>query len=682
MNDYIPGDTFTLEDIIKEFGSGSAPEPKPEEKPTAPAPEPKPEAPAPEPEIESEPDMSWLDEPPEYDPPWPPRPIEEPVKNRRRKSRAEGERKRKPKKLRPDLYEDEYFDLEAVEEDYSLSGRRGSEKTPARAERLPELPRHVRSAEHIVRDTEHAAYGRGLRMRICLIVTVVNVLLAVYNGLDLHWIRGFENVAAMGVICLLLLITAMVSAYDVLAAGFKQLVRADYGAETLAALLSVLALPETVFAIRALRLPLCAPVCLVLLCTLWARDRRDLALRQSAQTVLHAGAEAVSVRRIDNAWDGAPAAACAAAQPGAFEAMLEAEDPQRSALRWYVPAAVLLTALLSAVGAIIGRVNYLRLWTAMLLLAAPLGGILSFALPFSLISARLSHARAALNGWYGARVLRRCGVMFVEDEALFPGDSLRLSGVKVFGGYSSSQVMLFAASVLNALDCHIAPRLSTGEPLLPVQALRVYDKGGVEGEIGAQSVLVGTWSFMQKMGVHMDEGTRIRQALYVSVRGELAGLIALRYEASPRVAEALQRLSGAASPAPVLTGSDVLLTPALLRAKFRLPLKRLVCPPLRARRELAALPADMAVPGAVLARPSLDSFTAAVLGARSLVGVTHAELILGLLAAFTGIAIVFVLSITGKMEQLGCARLLAFTALWALISGLALLPVLKKNRIK
>ena len=71
-----------------------------------------------------------------------------------------------------------------------------------------------------------------------------------------------------------------------------------------------------------------------------------------------------------------------------------------------------------------------------------------------------------------------------------------------------------------------------------------------------------------------------------------------------------------------------------------------------------------------------------MLGARSLVGVTHAELILGLLAAFTGIAIVFVLSITGKMEQLGCARLLAFTALWALISGLALLPVLKKNRIK
>ena len=78
--------------------------------------------------------------------------------------------------------------------------------------------------------------------------------------------------------------------------------------------------------------------------------------------------------------------------------MLEAEDPQRAAAHWFVPAAVLLTALLSAVGAIIGKVNFLRLWTAMLLASAPLGGILGFSLPFSAISARLAHARAALNG--------------------------------------------------------------------------------------------------------------------------------------------------------------------------------------------------------------------------------------------------------------------------------------------
>ena len=670
MNDYIPGDTFTLEDIIREFGSGTdvpEPEPKPEKPP---------EAPAPEPEAEAEPDMSWLDEPPEYDPPWPPRPIEEPVKARRKQPREQHERQKKPKKVQPDLYEDEYYDLEATEEDYSFSAG-GKGKKPVRAERLPELPRHVRSAEHIVRDAEHAAHGRGLRLRICLIVTAVNVLLAVYNGLGLHWIRGFENVAAMGVICLLLLIVAMAAAYDVLAAGFKQMVKADYGAEALAALLSVLAIPETVFAIRALRLPLCAPVSLVLLCALWSLDRRDQALSRSAQAALHAGAGAMSLRRLDEAWNGAPAAVCAPTEPGVFEAMLEAEDPQRSAAHWFVPAAVLLTALLSAVGAIIGKVNFLRLWTAMLLACAPLGGILSFSLPFSLLAARLSHAKAALNGWYGARVLRRCETLFVEDEALFPGSSLRLSGVKVFGSYTSSQVLLLSASVLNALGCHIASRLNTGEELLPVQNLRVYDEGGAEGEIGTQSVLVGTWNFMKQMGVHMEEGTRIRQALYVSVRGELAGLIALRYEASPRVAEALERLSGPASPAPVLTGSDMLITPGLLRAKFRLPLKRLVSLPLRKRQELPQPAAD-AVPGAVLSKSALDSFAAAALGARTLVGVTRAELILAGLAALCGIAVAFLLAITGKMDALNCARALAFAGAWALISLLALIPAFKK----
>ena len=672
MNDYIPGDTFTLEDIMREFGSGSGvpePEPKPEEQPAPPVPEPEPEA-------EAEPDMSWLDEPPEYDPPWPPRPIEEPV--RWKKPREKREPKRKPKKVRPDLYEDEYYDLAAEDEDYSLTAK--GKKKPVRAERLPELPRHVRSAEHIVRDAEHAALGRGLRLRICLIVTAVNVLLAVYNGLDLHWIRGFENVAAMGVICLLLLVTAAAVSYDVLAEGIRQIGKSDYGAPVLALLLCILAIPEAVFAIRALRLPLCAPVSLVLLCALWSRDRYDQALRHSAQVVMHAGDDFASVRRLDDALGaGVPAAVCAPAEPGAFEAMLEAEDPQRAVLRWYVPAAVLLTALLCAVGALIGRINFLWLWTAMLLLAAPLGGILSFSLPFSLLSARLAHARAALNGWYGARVLRRCETLFVEDRALFPGDSLRLSGVKVFGGYSSSQVLLFCASVLDALDCGVASRLiAPGETLLPVNALRVYDQGGAEGEIGTQSVLVGTWNFMKQMGVHMEEGARIRQALYVSVRGELAGLVALRYEASPRVTEALQRLSGPAAPAQVLTGSDMLLTHSLLKAKFRLPLSRLTCPKLRRRQELAALPTDMAVPGAVLSRPTLDAFAAAVLGARTLVGVTRGELILGGLAALCGAAGLFLLAITGKMAAVSCANLIAFTAAWTLISLLALIPALKK----
>ena len=669
MNDYIPGDTFTLEDIMREFGSGAGvPEPEP-------APEEKPPVPEPEPEAASEPDMSWLDEPPEYDPPWPPRPIEEPV--RRKKPREKREHRKRPKKIRPDLYEDEYYDLEAEEEDYSLTAK--GRKKPARPERLPELPRHVRSAEHIVRDTEHASRGRGLRLRVCLIVTTVNMLLAVYIGLGLHWIRGFENVAAMGVICLLLLITAMAVSYDVLAAGFRQIGKAEYGVEALATLLSLLAVPETVFAIRALRLPLCAPVSLVLLCALWSLDRCDQALGRSAQTVLHAGPEAMSLRRIDDAWNGAPAAVCAAADPGVFEAMLEAEDPQRAAARWFVPAAVLLTALLSAVGAIIGRVNFLRLWTAMLLAGAPLGGILSFSLPFSLISSRLARARAALNGWYGARVLRRCEALFVEDEALFPGQALRLSGVKVFSGYSSSQVLLLAASVLDALGCHIASRLrAAGEALLPVQDLRVYDQGGVEGEIGARSVLVGTWSFMQKMGVHMEEGARIRQALYVSVGGELAGLIALRYEAAPRVAEALERMSGPASPTLVLTGSDMLITHGLLKAKFRLPLKRLACPQLRARRELAQRLSDDAVPGAVLAKSSLDSAAAAATGARTLVDVTRTELVLGAVSALCGVAAVLLLAITGKSDMLDCAKTLAFAGAWALISLLALIPALKK----
>ena len=128
----------------------------------------------------------------------------------------------------------------------------------------------------------------------------------------------------------------------------------------------------------------------------------------------------------------------------------------------------------------------------------------------------------------------------------------------------------------------------------------------------------------------------------------------------------------------MLTGSDVLVTPGLLKAKFRLPLRHLICPPLRRRQELAALPADAAIPGAVLARASLDAVAAAATGARTLVGVTRTELLLGAVSALCGAAAVLLLAITGRSDLLACAKALAFAAAWALISLLAMLPALKK----
>ena len=181
------------------------------------------------------------------------------------------------------------------------------------------------------------------------------------------------------------------------------------------------------------------------------------------------------------------------------------------------------------------------------------------------------------------------------------------------------------------------------------------------------------------MGVHRESGARVRQALYVAINGELAGLIALRYEASTSVYRALKSLSGYGAPTPVISGGDVLITPAMLRAKFRLPLERLACPPLRERLQCAGITAgEEDLQGAVVAKGGLEPISAVCMGASALVTAVHTALVLSVLAGVVGMIVVFLLAVSNAMELVTCAKLFGFALIWGILFLIAALSVLKK----
>ena len=691
MRDYIPDEEFTLEDILREFGSGpDAPPPEP----VLPGmPESFPELPE-VPEIPAE--IVETDAEPEKEPEE--KTEEEPEEEReeeRMKASAESaaeepkRRKRKPaRRILPlaaaseDPYEDEFASLEGAEEDYAFSltpARKVKKEKQPRAEQLPKPPKNVRSAESIIHEVDKQEKGLDLRLRICLVVSVVNLLLAIYHGLDLHWIRGFENVAALGVISLLLLLCAVGAAYDVILTGLRQLGGSRYGAEALLPFLCAAGIGEAFFAVIGGRMPFCALVSLNVLCALWAKQQQAEALRMAA-LVLENASDLSGVRRIEKAWQGSAAASRGEADPGHFEAMLEADGPHRAVMRIYVPMALVVCLLLAGLGTLLGHINFLWLWTALLLAASPVSCFLCYALPSGLLADRLAQKKAALCGWYGARVLSRCEALFLHNGEIFPEGSLKLSGVKVFGSYQSNQIMSYAAAILRGAGCDAAALLTMpGDKLPMLSKLRAFDEGGYSAEIGTDTVLVGTLTFLKRMGVHRESGARVRQALYVAVNGELAGLIALRYEAAAGVQRALKTLSYSTAPTLVLSCSDVLITPAMLRSKFRLPLERLSCPPLRERMRCAEIMAGGDdLQGAVVAKAGLEPISAVCMGAKALVTAVHAALVLSVLAGAVGMIVVYLLATSDSMELVTCARLLGFALVWAMGFLLAALSVLKK----
>ena len=181
--------------------------------------------------------------------------------------------------------------------------------------------------------------------------------------------------------------------------------------------------------------------------------------------------------------------------------------------------------------------GFVRCWLILLLGATPCAAMLSFARPFSALARRLASFGAALCGWHGARVLGGKHTVILRDEDVFPANNITSSGMKLYGTLPAGQVLSYALAALEAAQ---DPLAALFDRLLQAQfgrrcradAYRCYDGGGIGAQIGQDVVLVGSLPFMRSMGVHMSDGARVRQAVYVSVNGELAGIFAVKYKPS------------------------------------------------------------------------------------------------------------------------------------------------------
>ncbi len=687
MVDHSSDEQFTIEDIIREFGTGaglpqeSEPTPVTPEPPAPPKPQPAPPAaqkpqPAPEP-VEDEDDIlddlvrefgsesALLPEKPKIVPEVEPEeeliPDEPEIPTRELKRKPKRQPKPK-KKAKPQI-------------SFAAAYRLTADKVKHVAKRVQE-PAKVRSAERIVRENERLEKTQALQLRICLVVSVVNALLTIYNGLGLHWIRGFDNLSAVNLISLVLLLIAAGSAFSVLGAGLSQFKRLQIGGEAMVSIITVAAIVEAFFAIAAGRLCFASLASLELLCALWASQRRTQATYLGALMLMKSSSLA-GVKRVEKAWKGAPAAVCAEGDPTQYESMLEAEDPQTKLMRIYAPIALALALLLSVLGSILYKINFPWLLIAMLLAVTPLSCCLSYALPYSLLSSRLAWKKASLCGWYGAKVLENCDALLVDDGQLFPGQALKLSGVKVFGSFESSRILRYAAAILGGIGSHVTDLLEPyeDEDLPSVTELRTYDNG-YSGEIEGRTVLVGTLEFLKQMGIDAQTGSRLRQALYVSIGGELAGLIALRYEAAKDVRDCLRALSSPSAPTPVLAGQDILLTKSMMKAKFRLGLERLVFTSMRERAKLPEAVEEDAQ-GALLAQDDLSVYGAVCMGAKALVTAVHTALVLSVIAGAAGMLIVYILANSGCMETVTCPQMFVYLAVWAASFAIACFSVLK-----
>ena len=648
---------YSLEEIMNEFGGWTKREPEPSASPDAPEPEDAEAADtirfAPvhakdEPEPERPAVWTYQGEPD-------PEPAAADPREARARARAERREKRQAEKRRRQL---ERF-----------------QKKEARRKRAAEQPEHVFPSLEAAYQFYSAASSVRLRLLLSAAACLASVLLLVLSAYAIAGDLSAYSRTFSAIMLALLLAQACLS-YDVCLSGVMQALRLRFDQTSMLIVTLCAVIADAFFAIMQGRTPFCTVASVLLLLALWGRSLLYEARRRSLRAAGNME-EPIAAVREEKAWHGYDCIFRAQGDAEQFAVQLEMPDAGSRIMRVYAPILTAASLILSVLTALRGGKDFLWSWTAMLLAGFPAGVFIAYAKPFSTFAKKLYRVGAAVAGWQGARILSGEAGLIIEDADLFPPQNVTQGGMKLYGSRPAPMVIGYANAVVQTAGSGLAPLFEQmmhdqNGRRYSVDSFRRYESGGLGATIRGDVVLMGSIAFMKLMRVRVPEGTRLKQAVYLSVNGELAAVFALNYAPAESVRAGLSAALRAGALVPVLATRDFMITPQFLKQRYKIPPEHIEFPIVEERANLSEPGAVRSgKQGALMARSSFASFAGSVTAARSLRGTAILSICVAIAGSALGVGLMFVLTFLGAELAASCWNLFLYTALWLLPGLLA-----------
>ena len=469
-----------------------------------------------------------------------------------------------------------------------------------------------------------------------------------------------------------MLISALLGS-DRLLTGFINMFKGKFNLDSLLTVTFAVCVTDCVFCLQEIRVPFCAAFCLTMTFSLWAEfERRNTEMGQ-----MDTMRKAIRLNRVSKApgcFEGRPGFRVSDGEVEDFMDRYQEVSGPEKLMNVYALIALLACTAIGVMGGFLGGVsNGFRVGSIALMAAAPATAFICQTRPMSVLERRMHKLGVVLCGWSGVKAACGAGVVPLTDSDLFPGGSVKVNGVKFYSQRDPDETVAYATALIEASGMGIANLFtqlldSRYGRHYDAQNFRYYENGGIGGEVCGESVLVGSLSFLQEMGVELPEGARVSQAVYCAVDGELCGVFAMAFGKLKGVSAALGTLSGHRGLTPVLITGNFLLSESFIRAKFNANTRRFAFPSM-AEREKVGLwdptPEESTV-CALTTQEGLAPMAFAITGARALRGAVNVGTWLHILCGVLGMVIVLLLSIVEGIALLTPANLLVLELIWAL----------------
>ena len=451
-----------------------------------------------------------------------------------------------------------------------------------------------------------------------------------------------------------------------------------HGKFTLNTLLTVTFLAccgDSVFCLTELRVPVCAAFTLEVAAALWASYHRRVTEMGQMDTLRKATRLNSLVHGEEFLED----------RPAILKGMGQVEDfmdhyqkisaPERVQNFYAFLALVLAIAVAVLTGILNGLSMGVQIFSTTLLVAVPASFFIAVTRPAAVLERRLHAMGTVLCGWDGVKQLCRKCVYPLYDGDIFPAGAAKLNGVKFYGTRNPEQIIAFATALMRLNGGDLNPifeelLISRNGARYEVENVHYYGNGGIGGEIEGEPVLMGSLEFLKDMGVEIPDGVMVKQAVYVSVDGDLCGLFAINYNRMKNATMGLVSLCANRRVKTVMLAEDFMLTGSFMKEKFGVNTRRMIFPDREQRTELAAkTPEEGAPVMALTTQAGLGPAAYAVSGANALRKTCKLGVCVHVLGGLLGVLIMLALCIQGSAHLLSPIRVLLYQLVW-LVPGL------------
>ena len=466
-----------------------------------------------------------------------------------------------------------------------------------------------------------------------------------------------------------LLLSALLGSYQLIE-GVQDLFRKRFSLNTLLVFSLAACCADAILCLREVRVPCCAAFCVNVAMSLWsAYQKRNTEMGQ--MDTMRKAVRLDSLVSSPDYYDGKAGFLRREGQVEDFMDTYRIHSGPDNVISTYSLVALLVAVGIGVTAGIMNSFSMgIQVFAATLLAAVPASSYIATSRPMALLERRLHKLGTVICGWEGVLGMSKPSVFPLKSEYIFPVGTTKMNGVKFFGSRNPDEVVAYAAALITADGSGMAPlfaQLLDSRNGIHYEAsnLHNYGNGGIGGEVNGEAVLAGTLQFMQEMGVEMPSGTRVNQAVYVSIDGALSGVFAISFAKTKLSAASLTTLCAYRGLYPLMLTGDFMLTEKFLSSRFGVNTKRIYFPGRKAREEILAKESDEPQQAlALMTKDDLAGMAFAVTGARALYSATRVGVTINLIGGILGLLVMLALSIIGARHLLTPVNILLFELIW------------------